>query len=298
MSRDDPTLEALARLAARRAREGNATAEPRHEDMPPPGEDFRAGLVAEILRRQQRDRQESSAATAAPGPGAPVAGPAVGGTAGELGEEGIEAIPPPFVRGTGTFRAALALAAGLLVTTLVVWLAIPGPPGREGALPAYGLEVLGAQRKLRGDGAESQPAGRGSFHLAPGNLLELRLRPADEVAGPLEVTARRLRGGRWVPFEAELRLSEQGSATLRAVAGSEHLPPGEHELWLAVHRPDAEVAPPSPGARPTAAERTPGGTGSEETRTGETAEGAAIRGASPREGAHVWHLRLSVGEGP
>ena len=48
----------------------------------------------------------------------------------------------------------------------------------------------------------------------------------------------------------------------------------------------------------TAAERTPGGTGSEESRTGETAEGAAIRGASPREGAHVWHLRLSVGEGP
>jgi hypothetical protein len=159
----------------------------------------------------------------------------------------------------GASAAAAALAAALLV---LLWPA----PARE-PLPAYTARLAGGTQEWRA--GEPEPEGGeagGRANLAPGNALEIVLRPGESVAGRLAAETFLFRGGRLEPWPVPLQVSEHGAVRIAGRVGEEiPLPSGEIDLVIAIARP---------GSLPSAREL--------EARLAQLAEAAGAGGAACR----------------
>ncbi|WP_437580116.1 hypothetical protein [Sorangium sp. So ce887] len=194
-----------------------------------------------------------AAATGAPAAGAP--------HAGMMGEPrsaaSTEAAPAGrVVPLAATPGRARWLAAAALLAAAAAWLLVARPstedPGRHpggatgepGALalasvPAYTLSVAGGevgQRSASGDAGAPE-----TVRLGPGSRLEIALRPATRVEGPVAVRAFLIAGDRALPWDVRAEVSAQGAA--RIAGDTETLfhgvPEGEWEIAIAIGRLEA-----------------------------------------------------------
>jgi len=161
-------------------------------------------------------------------------------------QAGARVIPLPARRPGAAALVAVACAAAIAV--LVLRRESPpevalGPQGDaqadrlEAPVPAYEIALLGGERTLR---ADPDPAGApSSVVLGPGSSLEITLRPATAVRGPLEVRGFLIRGGQVRRWDVRADVSEEGAAR---IAGEREalfpgVPAGAWEITLVVGRP-------------------------------------------------------------
>ncbi|WP_437313099.1 hypothetical protein [Sorangium sp. So ce385] len=138
-------------------------------------------------------------------------------------------------------RALVAMAStGLLATAaaaLLLFRPAAGPP-----FPGYTLSIAGGERNARGaPGAPAAP------RIGPGSLVELVLRPATPVRGPVAVRGVLVQGGRRETWRPPVEITADGVVR---IAGTREalfpgLPDGPWEVVLAVGRPDALPADPA-----------------------------------------------------
>ena len=104
------------------------------------------------------------------------------------------------------------------------------------------------------------PADGQATSVGPGSTLEITLRPATRVDGPLEVRAFLVRDGEARPWDAKVELSSQGAAR---IAGDREtlfqgVPAGRYEIALAIGRPGSLPAGPEDVLRALKLGETPG----------------------------------------
>ncbi|WP_437927975.1 hypothetical protein WMF37_01635 [Sorangium sp. So ce291] len=150
--------------------------------------------------------------------------------------------------------SALAAAAALL---LLFRLAPPrsqdqgsgpvAPPGAQSfpPVPAYAVAVSGGDQTMRGAPGAAPEDGQATS-VGPGSTLEITLRPATRVEGPLEVRAFLVRDGEARPWDVKIELSSQGAAR---IAGDREtlfqgVPAGRYGIALAIGRPGSLPAGP------------------------------------------------------
>jgi hypothetical protein len=132
--------------------------------------------------------------------------------------------------------AGLALAAGF-----AVWSArVPSAPvamTQGDALPAYALVTSSGDRATRG--AEAPPSSD-AIEVAPDSTLDVLLRPATVVKGPVSVRAflAPADGGAVRDWAPELRVSADGAIAIQGTAGELlGAPEGTWDLVFALGRP-------------------------------------------------------------
>ncbi|WP_437941042.1 hypothetical protein [Sorangium sp. So ce341] len=162
-----------------------------------------------------------------------------------------------------------AAAAWVLVARLGPGLHEGGATGDPGALalleapapvPDYAVSIAGGEAGQRS--ANGDAVAPGTARLGPGSRLEIALRPATRVEGPVAVRAFLLAGDKALPWDVRPEVSAQGAA--RIAGDTEALfrgvPEGEWEIAIAIGRPEAlpdrpaELAdgPPGEGEKPNA----------------------------------------------
>ena len=136
-------------------------------------------------------------------------------------------------RGWAWGSAAAAAAAAAVMLWIGHW---PSAIRARPALPSYALAVSGGERELRDPTA---PAGA-AVRLRPDSRLELVLRPATAVAGPVAVQAFLARGEAMEPLPLQFEISPEGAARAAGSAaelfGSHR---GRWQLRLIVQRSGA-----------------------------------------------------------
>ncbi|WP_438001100.1 hypothetical protein WMF26_16365 [Sorangium sp. So ce185] len=169
------------------------------------------------------------------------------------------------------------LAAAAVLAAAAAWVLVArlgpghhgGATGDPGALalldapapvPDYAVSIAGGEAGQRS--ANGDPAAPGIARLGPGSRLEIALRPATRVEGPVAVRAFLIAGGKALPWDVRPEVSAQGAA--RIAGDTEALfrgvPEGEWEIAIAIGRPEAlpdrpaELAdgPPGEGETPNA----------------------------------------------
>lgn len=141
--------------------------------------------------------------------------------------------PRPAVRPRHWWAAAAALAAAALL--VAVW-----PEGERPPLPAYEVHLGGEVRLERAPGAAA--AGERSWReariFAPGNRLELVLRPEQAIAGPVEARTYRQEGSSLRPWPLPVEHPAGGAVRVAGTVGREiDLPAGESTLVVVLGRP-------------------------------------------------------------
>lgn len=158
---------------------------------------------------------------------------------GHRGEPGGDAVVVP-IAGRRPARWRLAMAAASVAAASLLWLLWPAstlPP-----LPSYTLDLEGGRRAQRAGAAAA------SGELLAEGRIEIVLRPATAVSGPLAVRAFIARGGAVAPWPLPAEIASSGAVRI-AGAVRELLPaePGAFQLAVAIGRPGrlpeaAEVA--------------------------------------------------------
>lgn len=234
----DPRWDRLAEgtLTPDEARELAAVAEESevgrtaHQAFQPLDEDFRERMTDVLLADLAR-----GAAPAAPEPARDVRrndAPAAAAPRPVPSSEPSASRPKkPAPTRTWAWVGALAAAAAL-----ALFLSRGGESGNGGALPAYGLTVIGGEKPTRADPTtpEEQP-----LVLGPGSRLELVARPATPARGTVHASTYMQRaGGPPVAWAPPIAVSEGGAA--RIVGTKEQLFPtqqdGEWELVIVLGR--------------------------------------------------------------
>lgn len=127
-------------------------------------------------------------------------------------------LPFPTARIGGWLTAAAAAAAILAV------LLRPAAP-----LPGYEISVTGGASAVRGEQIEEPD-------LAPGDALQVRLRPETASRGRLEARLFLLRDGELRHLDAQSEIDRGGAVKMSAVLDPD-LRPGTWTLWAVVGRP-------------------------------------------------------------
>lgn len=162
-------------------------------------------------------------------------------------QPGARVIPFPARRRWGIALAAVGCAAAIALLVLTRRDAPSefalGPQGdpqadsREGSLPAYEIALVGGERAVRADPGATDTAQ--AIVLGPGSALEITLRPATAVRGPLEVRGFLVRGDQVQRWDVRADVSEEGA--VRIAGEREALFPkgleGTWEISVAVGRP-------------------------------------------------------------
>jgi hypothetical protein len=150
--------------------------------------------------------------------------------------------PPPLARPQPSFwdrlrqRWAVAMAIpSLAVLALFLIRGLGG--GSAGGLPAYGLEAVGGVAETRGPEGPGQ-AQAAPLRLAPGASVELRLRPAETVTGPVDVRVYWVKDGRAQRLAGLAEHAEGGAIRVRARAQAP-FGAGAGEVVTVVGRPQA-----------------------------------------------------------
>ncbi|WP_437727636.1 hypothetical protein [Sorangium sp. So ce861] len=157
-------------------------------------------------------------------------------------------IPLAAAPGRGRWIAAAAVLAAAAAWVLVARLGHQGGATEPGALalleapasvPDYAVSIAGGeagQRSANGDAVAPDIA-----RLGPGSRLEIALRPATRVEGPVAVRAFLSAGDKALPWDVRAEVSAQGAA--RIAGDTEALfrgvPEGEWEIAIAIGRPEA-----------------------------------------------------------
>ncbi|WP_438007561.1 hypothetical protein WME89_01790 [Sorangium sp. So ce321] len=163
---------------------------------------------------------------------------------------------------------ALAAAAALL---LLFRLAPPrsqdqgsgpaAPPGAQSfpPVPAYAVAVSGGDQTLR-SAPGAAPENGLATSVGPGSRLEISLRPATRVEGPLEVRAFLIRDGEAHPWDVKIELSRQGAARIAGdrEALFQGVPAGRFQIALAIGRPGSLPTGPEDVLRALKLRETPG----------------------------------------
>ncbi|XXY45103.1 hypothetical protein WME91_34385 [Sorangium sp. So ce269] len=164
--------------------------------------------------------------------------------------------------------SALAAAAALL---LLFRLAPPrsqdqdsgpaAPPGAQSfpPMPAYAVAVSGGDQTMRSAPGAAPEDGQATS-VGPGSRLEVALRPATRVEGPLEVRAFLIRDGEARPWDVKVELSSQGAARIAGdrEALFQGVPAGRFQIALAIGRPGSLPAGPEDVLRALKLGETPG----------------------------------------
>jgi hypothetical protein len=192
----------------------------------PLDEGFRERMTDALIADIQREAPAGEASAAAPGAApAPSAAPAP-----------VVALRPD-ARQPGISRTRLAWMGALAAAAaLALFLGRGEAPGEDGALPQYGLTVIGGEKPTR---SAPSPAEEGPLVLGPGSRLELVLRPATPVRGEVHAgTYLQRPGGAPVAWSPPVALSEGGA--VRIAGTKEELFPtqedGEWQMAIAVSR--------------------------------------------------------------
>ncbi|WP_437947087.1 hypothetical protein WME98_40695 [Sorangium sp. So ce296] len=181
-------------------------------------------------------------------------------------------IPLAAAPGRRRWLAAAAVLAAAAAWVLVARLgpghqgSATGDPGALALLdasapvPDYAVSIAGGEAGQRS--ANGDPAAPGIARLGPGSRVEIALRPATRVEGPVAVRAFLIAGDKALPWDVRPEVSAQGAA--RIAGDTEALfrgvPEGEWEIAIAIGRPEAlpdrpaELAdgPPGEGETPNA----------------------------------------------
>ncbi|WP_044985888.1 hypothetical protein [Sorangium cellulosum] len=266
-------LDALEALAQRSAEDREAW-----EASRPLDGEARARIADNILGVLQANGAERGAPAAsaprAETTGVPLAEP----TAAPRSPASSQAAPAgrviPLAAAPGRRRwiAAAAVLAAAAAWALVARLG----PGRQGGatgdpgalalldapapVPDYAVSIAGGEAGQRS--ANGDAVAPGTARLGPGSRLEIALRPATRVEGPVAVRAFLIAGDKALPWDVRPEVSAQGAA--RIAGDTEALfrgvPEGEWEIAIAIGRPEAlpdrpaELAdgPPGEGENPSA----------------------------------------------
>ncbi|WP_437320214.1 hypothetical protein [Sorangium sp. So ce385] len=181
-------------------------------------------------------------------------------------------IPLAAAPGRGRWIAAAAVLAAAAAWVLVARLGPGrhgGATGEPGALalleapapvPDYAVAIAGGeagQRSANGDAVAPDIA-----RLGPGSRLEIALRPATRVEGPVAVRAFLIAGDKALPWDVRAEVSPQGAARIAGDTAAlfRGVPEGDWEIAIAIGRPEAlpdrpaELAdgPPGEGENPNA----------------------------------------------
>ncbi|WP_437562217.1 hypothetical protein [Sorangium sp. So ce542] len=217
----------------------------------------------------------AAASTGAPAASVPLAEAAGGPRSAARSQAAPAARVIPLAAAPGR-RRWIAAAAVLAAAAAWVLIARPGPGRHEGGatggpgalalldapapVPDYAVSIAGGEAGQRS--ANGDPAAPGTARLGPGSRLEIALRPATRVDGPVAVRAFLLAGDKALPWDVRPEVSAQGAA--RIAGDTEALfrgvPEGEWEIAIAIGRPEAlpdrpaELAdgPPGEGEKPNA----------------------------------------------
>jgi hypothetical protein len=154
-------------------------------------------------------------------------------------EHAVRRIPPPALaaRPQPSFwerlRQRWAIAVAIPSLAVLGLFVMRSLGGGAGTLPAYGLEALGGVAETRGP---AHPAAE-PLRLAPGAPVELRLRPAETVSGPVDVRVYWVKDGRAQRLAGVAEHADGGAIRIRARAQAP-FGPGAGELIAIVGRPD------------------------------------------------------------
>lgn len=178
---------------------------------------------------------------------------------------GGEVLPLPRKPGRAPWRTAATALAAAAAAVLVVRLSLEGDkhhprgllddPGALAMLPvpAYAMTLAGGEVSERSASSGADATAR----LGPGSRLEITLRPATRVDGPVAVRAFLIQGETARPWDVHADLSEQGAARIEGDTETlfPGVPEGEWEIALAIGRPAAlpdsaaEVRDPRPSEK-------------------------------------------------
>ncbi|WP_437707441.1 hypothetical protein WMF45_27295 [Sorangium sp. So ce448] len=199
-----------------------------------------AGAAAEVAG--------AAAAAGAEAAGAEAAGPPPPGQRAAEARGG-QVLPLPRKPGRAPWRTAATALAAAAAAVLVVRLSLEGDrhhprgllddPGAVAMLPvpAYAMTLAGGEVRER-----SASSGAGATaRLGPGSRLEITLRPATRVDGPVAVRAFLIQGETARPWDVHADLSEQGAARIEGDTDTlfPGVPEGEWEIAIAIGRPAA-----------------------------------------------------------
>ncbi|WP_437902283.1 hypothetical protein WME95_27050 [Sorangium sp. So ce327] len=200
-----------------------------------------AGLQASAGERGAETGGAAAEAAEAAGP------PPPGQRAAEA--RGGQVLPLPRKPGRAPWRIAATALAAAAAAVLVVRLSLEGDrhhprgllddPGAVAMLPvpAYAMTLAGGEVRER-----SASSGAGATaRLGPGSRLEITLRPATRVDGPVAVRAFLIQGETARPWDVHADLSEQGAARIEGDTETlfPGVPEGEWEIAIAIGRPAA-----------------------------------------------------------
>jgi hypothetical protein len=200
-----------------------------------------AGLQASAGERGAETGGAAAEAAEAAGP------PPPGQRAAEA--RGGQVLPLPRKPGRAPWRIAATALAAAAAAVLVVRLSLEGDrhhprgllddPGAVAMLPvpAYAMTLAGGEVRER-----SASSGAGATaRLGPGSRLEITLRPATRVDGPVAVRAFLIQGETARPWDVHADLSEQGAARIEGETETlfPGVPEGEWEIAIAIGRPAA-----------------------------------------------------------
>ncbi|WP_437623104.1 hypothetical protein [Sorangium sp. So ce1151] len=208
------------------------------------------------VQRLETPAQVSEAPAAAPAP-PPAPGTQVAG-AGAVRPLSMKRGAPAVVkRGAPAVLAAAGALAAAAALLLLFRLSPPGsqdqssgpatPPGAQSfpPVPAYTVAVSGGDQTLR-SAPDAAPEEGQETSVGPGSRIEVALRPATRVEGPLEVRAFLIRDGEARPWDVKVELSSQGAARIAGdrEALFQGVPAGRYQVAIAIGRPGSLPAGP------------------------------------------------------
>ncbi|WP_437911412.1 hypothetical protein WME73_27035 [Sorangium sp. So ce302] len=192
--------------------------------------------------------EAAEAEGAAAAAGAEAAGPPPPGQRAAAARGG-QVLPLPRKPGRAPWRIAATALAAAAAAVLVVRLSLEGDrhhprgllddPGAVAMLPvpAYAMTLAGGEVRARSASSGADATAR----LGPGSRLEITLRPATRVDGPVAVRAFLIQGETARPWDVHADLSEQGAARIEGDTETlfPGVPEGEWEIAIAIGRPAA-----------------------------------------------------------
>ncbi|WP_437739296.1 hypothetical protein WMF39_26525 [Sorangium sp. So ce1504] len=192
--------------------------------------------------------EAAEAEGAAAAAGAEAAGPPPPGQRAAAARGG-QVLPLPRKPGRAPWRIAATALAAAAAAVLVVRLSLEGDrhhprgllddPGAVAMLPvpAYAMTLAGGEVRERSASSGADATAR----LGPGSRLEITLRPATRVDGPVAVRAFLIQGETARPWDVHADLSEQGAARIEGDTETlfPGVPEGEWEIAIAIGRPAA-----------------------------------------------------------
>ncbi|AUX41650.1 uncharacterized protein SOCE26_030720 [Sorangium cellulosum] len=238
---DRDVLEALAQRSAEDHEAWEASR--------PLDSEARSRIAGRILAGLQADGGERGADGAgAAGAGAEATGRPLRAQSTSAAREG-RLIPLPAKRGRAPWLVAAAALAAAAAALLFMRLSpegdsdhprgLLGDPGVVALLPvpAYTVAVAGGELEQRAANGGAPATAR----LGPGSRVEIALRPATRVEGPVAVRGFLIQGGTARPWDVRADVSEQGSARIEGDTETlfQGVPEGEWEIALAIGRPEA-----------------------------------------------------------